>query len=548
MSDFKAPRSDLPEAVYSRIAGFLGQCGLGRSELLSHLGIQAISDLGKVQWAKARLEQLPAATSIAVRLFLQGAAVSRQELDRVLDPELLACLAQAGLISRVPDQDDLWQCPVMLYPIAGWWAASDRVLDIAGRPIQMGSDAVFPALYPGTIRFLRLMPATTGSLLDVCGGCGIGAMAAAPTARSVVTSDLTERSHQFALFNFRLNGVKRARSIAAGGYHGVPGELFDVIVGHPPYVPSLGDGAVFRDGGSLGEDVIRELVTHLPEHLGTNGQAMFLSFGRSTHEIPWEQRVREWLGRHSAGFDLVLAVFDRKSPKAIAVDLAERHGQGRPDAARELEGHFDRHHTREFIYGPLYFARTPEGSEPVTEVVEMASQTAGAVDLAERLAWARCRARPDHEAILAAWRPELRSGLELHTRHRFQDGTVEIAECLLRVEAPIPGNLRIDPGMVPVLALMDGQRTTLEVLEQSVRSGEVPASVTPGEWLGFVRNLVDRGILRFGSGTAPASSSHGSEMAADGERTASVAEPEPAARKSNGTSSNLTPEYPELQP
>ncbi len=505
MSDFPAPRSDLPDAVYARISGFLAQCGLGRRELLPQLGIQVISDLGKVEWPKVDLSRLPAATSIAVRLFLQGAAVAQEELDRVLDPEGLKCLFQVGLIARVPAQDDAWQCPVMLYPIAGLWAASDRVLDTDGKSMEMGSDAVFPALYPGTIRFLRLMPSTTGTLLDVCGGCGIGAMAAAPTARSVVTSDLTERAHQFALFNFRLNGVVGARSLAAGGYHGVSGQVFDVIVWHPPYVPSLGDGAVFRDGGSLGEDVIRELVTDLPEHLGADGRAMFLSFGRSTHETPWEQRVREWLGSHSAGFDLVLAVFDRKSPKAIAGDLAERQGQGKPDAALQLEGHFERHHTREFIYGPLYFARTPAGEEPITEVVEMASESASASDLAERLAWARCRTRPDHAIFFGAWCPALRPGLELHTRHRFQDGAVEVAECILRVSAPIPGNLRIEPGMVPVLALMDGRRTTLEVLEESILTGSVPASVTPGEWMAFVRNLVDRGILHFGSGTGPAS-------------------------------------------
>ena len=502
MSSFPAPRSDLPDADYLQISAFLARSGLAGRDLLLKLGIQVISELGKVPWANLDLSTLPGETSIAVRLFLKGAGVAHEELDHFLDPDLLECLIRVGLIDRVSEQDDLLFCPVMLYPIAGLWAASDRVLDTEGNPIQLGSDAVFPALYPGTIRFLRLMPSTSGNLLDVCGGCGIGAVSAALTARSVVTSDLTQRAHQFALFNFRLNGAKGARSLAAAGYHGVSGELFDVIVGHPPYVPSLGDGAVFRDGGSLGEDVIRELVTNLPQHLAADGRALFLCFGRSTNEKPWEHRVREWLGSCSDEFDLVLAMFDRKTPRAIAVDLAERHGQGQPEAAIQLEAHFERHHTREFIYGALYFARTPADAAPITEVVEMASEFASASDLAERLAWARCRAQLDHEAFLGAWCPELRPGLELHTRHRFQDGAVELAECILCVDAPVPGNLLIDPGMVPVLALINGRRTALEVLKESVRAGGVPASITRGEWLGYVRNLVDRGILRFGSHTA----------------------------------------------
>lgn len=504
MSGFPAPRSDLPDADYIRISEFLARCGFGRGDLLSRIGIKAISELGKVRWAEVDFASLSGLTSVAVRLFLQGAAVAREELDRILDPELLESLFKAGLIDRVPERDTAVLCPVMLYPISGLWVASDRVLDTAGHPIQLGSDAVFPALYPGTIRFLRLMPSTSGALLDVCGGCGIGAMMGAPAARSAVTSDLAERAHQFALFNFRLNGVKRARSIAAGGYRGVSGQTFDVIIGHPPYVPSIGDDACFRDGGSLGEDVIRELVANLPDHLAADGRALFLCFGRSTIEAAWEQRVREWLGSRSSEFDLLLAVFDRKLPKTIAIDLAERHGRGQPDLARRLEEHFDRHHTKEFLYGPLLFVRTPAGETPITEVVEMDSESASGFDLAERLAWARCRLRPDMELFLEGWRPALRSGLELHTRHRFQDGAVEVAECLLQVKSPIPGNLQIDPGMVPVLALMDERLTASEVLAESVRTGLVPASVTLTEWLAFVRNLIDRGILRFRCESAPA--------------------------------------------
>jgi len=37
-----------------------------------------------------------------------------------------------------------------------------------------------------------------------------------------------------------------------------------------------------------------------------------------------------------------------------------------------------------------------------------------------------------------------------------------------------------------------------------VRNGGVPPTVPIGEWLAFVRNLVDRGILRFEVGTTPA--------------------------------------------
>jgi len=497
------PRVDLDPAAYAEIARFLAESGLGASTLLEALGIRSIGDLGKVEWTKTRLPELPPVTAMMARLFLQGAAVPRPEVKSCLGSDRFDLLERVGLLATVPGRPECFMSPVLLYPVQGRWIASDRVVDTEGMPLQMGSDAVFPGLYPGTLRFLRLLPPSRGRVLDVCGGCGIGAIVAAPTAKSVTTSDISHRSDAFARFNLLLNAVTNGRSLVAPGYEGVEGETFDLIVGHPPYVPSIGDGAVFRDGGSLGEDILRTLIQELPGRLASGGQALFLSFGRSTHAQRWEERLRGWLGEDSSRFDLLLGWFDRKEPAEIARDLAARADPGNSALGNQLEARFHAHDTKDFTYGVICLARTPEGGTPVTEVVELSADARG-TDLVERMEWARIRAREDHPGCLEGLRLRMRTRVELHSRHQLVEGRWEPAECLLRSVGPIPATLQVDPGMVPLLGLMDGSRTAGRIHSMARDRGMMPEDVALEGWLRMVSGLTDRGFLESATGTLPA--------------------------------------------
>ncbi len=497
------PRGDLDPAAYVEVGRFLVESGLGSAPLMEALAIRSIGDLGKVDWSEARLSELPPATATVARLFLQGASIPGPELLACLGSDRVDLLQRIGLLCVDPGRPGCIMSPVLLYAVEGRWTASDRVVDTEGKPLQMGSDAVFPGLYPGTLRFLRLLPPSRGTVLDVCGGCGIGAMVAARTARSVTSSDITRRADAFARFNLLLNAVTNSRSVVAAGYEGVVGETFDLIVGHPPYVPSLGDGAVFRDGGSLGEDIVRTLIEDLPRQLAPGGQALFLSFGRSTHTQRWEERLRGWLGADASRFDLLLGWFDRKEPGEIARDLAERADPKDPDLGNRLEAHFRAHDTKDFVYGAIYLAWSPAGLEPLTEVVELSVEARGS-DLVERMEWARIRAREDHPDCLGEERLRMRTGVELHSRHGLGEGGWEPAECLLRSVTPIPATLRVDPGMVPVLGLLDGTRTAAGIHALALGRGLIPEEVPIEGWLGMVSSLMDRGFLQFATGTEPA--------------------------------------------
>ena len=68
---------------------------------------------------------------------------------------------------------------------------------------------------------------------------------------------------------------------------------------HPPWVPSTGDTPwLFRDGGDVGEAVIRRLIEGIGGHLGSAGTAVIaVSLGRRyASSAPYERRVRGWLG------------------------------------------------------------------------------------------------------------------------------------------------------------------------------------------------------------------------------------------------------------
>src|SRR6185369_3054822 len=110
--------------------------------------MEEMSDLGRVQWEKIAFENLPANLGWCIQVFVRGMSVSQVESQKLCGPEGLS----------------------------GFFLASDRRDDPDGEPYTPAEDVVFPAIYPGTLRFLKLLPETRGEALDLCGGSGIGAL------------------------------------------------------------------------------------------------------------------------------------------------------------------------------------------------------------------------------------------------------------------------------------------------------------------------------------------------------------------------------------
>jgi release factor glutamine methyltransferase len=150
---------------------------------------------------------------------------------------------------------DLMTLPGVFPPISDSWMLAEAV---AEEPIGPGS-----------------------TVLDVCTGSGVVALAAAGTGAAVTATDVSRGALLCARLNARRYGVnvrtRRGRSFAP-----VRRERFDLIVSNPPYVPST-DEALPTSGpsrawaaGPDGRAVLDELCDRAPRHLRPGGAVLFV--------------------------------------------------------------------------------------------------------------------------------------------------------------------------------------------------------------------------------------------------------------------------------
>src|SRR5262249_15166882 len=154
-------------------------------------------------------------STLLIRTFVVGGALTDEQLASVMtDAERSAFISTRLLapISEGEGQPQRWYCPVQLVPLADRYCdlliACDRRTLPDGSDLDIFPDLVFSAHNPLTLQFLRLLPTSnTGTVLDLCSGTGVAALAAASTALRVTAVDVTERSTAFAQFNSWVNDL-----------------------------------------------------------------------------------------------------------------------------------------------------------------------------------------------------------------------------------------------------------------------------------------------------------------------------------------------------
>jgi release factor glutamine methyltransferase len=124
---------------------------------------------------------------------------------------------------------------------------------------------------------LRREPLRTGrTVLDLCSGSGMLAVAAALRGASVTAVDVARRAGLAIELNALLNGV--GVEVRLGDlFSAVPGRRFDVIVTNPPYVPSssreLPSSGPARawEAGPTGRAFIDRICAQAVDHLNPGG-------------------------------------------------------------------------------------------------------------------------------------------------------------------------------------------------------------------------------------------------------------------------------------
>ena len=482
------------DADFARVRDFLSSAGFDEATLCRTLRIARMSELGTVRWNEVGWEGMPRALAWSIRVFVRGETAEEEESRAAGGDEVYAAFAALHLLVPAKDNPSRVICPVWLYPTDGFLVTSDRCDDAGGAGQAPAADVVFPAIYAGTERFLRLLPdACGGDALDLCGGTGIGALHLSRTARSAATADLTGRSAFFAEFNARLNG-RAIRSLCGDLYAPLAGLQFDLITAHPPFVPATSHHMIYRDAGDTGEDVTRGVVQGLPAHLRPGGRCVILCFARDTEEKRLEHRVADWLGADAADFEILYGLEKILTVEELVESVRKRGGMISDDEARSLYGRLRSLGTRQFVYGAIYIRRLRGEPGAAPARVDL-NHAGGADDFARLLRWRHERLQPGFSAWLACARPRFAPGLELTVRHVMRDGELVPAEFVLRLSAGFEVALRLDGWVVPLLARLDGARSVEQVFATALAADELPAGFTLPAFSDFVAKVIEHDFM-----------------------------------------------------
>jgi SAM-dependent methyltransferase len=480
---------------FARVADFLNAAGYDTPTVCGRLGVPTLYAADDLP--RDAIPLPPAADdplAFLVRTFLLLEPVSEATRGARLDAPTRAAFERLGLL--MPDPDGAtWTASVLLYPVGGFHVVSDRHRDRSGSPAMPGPDAVFPALLPGSLLHLRLLPqGAYEDALDLGAGTGIGALALSERVRRVVAADLTARATHFARFNQRLNARPNVEPVTGDLYGPVAGRTFDCIVSHLPYVPSLDDALVFRDGGPTGERIVRRMITELPRVLRPGGVLCAVCAGWDTADGTFEERVRGWLGPHAGEFDLLLAVETVREAAELAERLVRPGPEGRDRGSAATWGaRFREAGLVSHVYGALVLGRRAGPGAPASLRTWLSPDTRGA-DLERTLALLAERAAQTGAGTRARTVDALRlrraATLIVHEAHGGHAG-----EVVLETRAPLRNRTRVDPWMLEVLSALDGTHLSADVWSTLRARHAVPEGFTAEDFRRLLEMLLERGYV-----------------------------------------------------
>jgi methylase of polypeptide subunit release factors len=409
-----------------------------------------------------------------------------------LPPGMLANLESLGVVERLPGPAPRIASTVVLYPVHGLYAASDRTFQPKGFGRELPKDVVYAAITKNTARFLSVLPPEPcGDFLDLCAGTGIGAMlAVARGARHAWAADLGLRSVHFADFNGRLNGLDQMSSVQGDLYGAVEGLMFDRIVAHPPYIPNPDRSVLFNDGGEDGEQILARVVQGLPRHLRAGGRFYCVTRATDREGEPFEQRIRRWLGEQSAEFDVMLVATElsRKPEKLIEAVVKAKGRLGDLQDSTKL---FEKLKVTAIFYGTVVVERKTAARPAVTGRTQKAATAGG-----NAVEWFRKwkTAAAGDESILGA-RLRMAPHVVLQVTHKPQDGALTPVAFELRCAYPLSAEASVEPWIAMVLGACDGSSTAREVLASLKEQQVIDEEFSEAGFTDMLRVLVSNGFL-----------------------------------------------------
>jgi SAM-dependent methyltransferase len=329
-------------------------------------------------------------------------------------------------------------------------------------------------------------------MLDLGTGTGVAALLAAPNARHVWATDVTDRSVRFTEFNRRLAGLENMTVAKGDLFVPVEGLTFDRIAIHPPYVPAKirRSDHVFAVSGDDGEQIIRRTVEGLPLHLRPGGRFYSLQVATDREGEDFEDRIRKWLGDAHQEFDIMLAIHSKRTPAEYLANDENRL----VEESRNWMELWERTRTTFMVYATLLIERH---DQPRRTLTRRAHKGAGYTrrDLEWILEWQKSLTREDHVEMLLACRPVGRPENELLVVHRLRDGNFRREEFRLEIPGPFVLSLRCEDWLTQLIPDCDGVRTWRDHFERAKRDNIIRDDVPIEEFARGLGVLVALGAL-----------------------------------------------------
>ncbi|WP_227497261.1 DUF7059 domain-containing protein [Planctomonas psychrotolerans] len=512
-------------ADIERLAADLDRAGFTVDAVTSLWGPAAAAALGRgrvepaLRALQAQHPSAPALVTLA-RLFVLNAPVPSDELDTALPTLGREGAERLGLVGGVagtgagaaPNGDaDLVHPAADLRPysfvdahgVGAWWVVSD--LGEIARDGALDEDHVLGIGGASTTLSGLMMSRPVASALDLGTGCGIQALHASRHAVRVVATDISERALRIADLNTRLNGVRTVELRTGSLYAPVAGERFDHIVSNPPFVitPRAADvpSYEYRDGGMIGDDLVREVVRGAADHLTEGGVAQILGNWEYSGTGDAFDRLSEWLD--GTGLDAWIIERDVQDAPLYAETWIRDGGTkpGTPEFARLYTAWLDDFEQRGVTsvgFGYITLRRPWADAAPTIRVFErlaggLGHNPSGLGDhIAECLAardW--LAARDDdalsHERVTVA--PDVTE--ERHYWPGEEDPTV----LTLHQGAGFGRSLRVDTALAAVVGACDGELTIGAILGAVASILDVDADALRDEVLPQLRDLIATAML-----------------------------------------------------
>ncbi len=429
-----------------------------------------------------------------IRLFLLRESLNLGEVRPLMPKVTLEALEALGLVSADPSDKDRVECPVALYPVGDLFIVSDRWFPPVGKPSTPPQDFVFPAITANTSQFLAGLPnSPCEHLVDLGSGTGVGALAAARYAKRAWAIDITERSTQMAEFNRRLNGLENVTVLCGDLYEPVGSLKFDRIVAHPPYMPAPRAAQIFYDGGTDGEQITRRVVQGLPQYLLPGGRLYCLTMGSDREALPFERRIRAWLGEKEQQFDIGLIVRRLYRPGELAIRWAVKTSSG-PEGAGELTKALADLGIETMVYGWVVIQRKTDDRAAFT-VRREAGEPCGREEIAWLLNWESAARRPGALELLAEAKLIANPAVEFCTVHKLREGELVAEPLNLHTGYPFDVNCKAQPWVPYLLAQCNGKSTARELHTYCREHEWIDAETPLEEFLKLLIVLISGGFL-----------------------------------------------------